>query len=134
MTHLLVDPWVLENLIRSPVALAAFSRAVNIARDVGLDIAGFVDAAAEEAIWCQEQEAGPLRGAAAATVHRELEHFRVEARQDSEAFVEDEPPGIPRLWHQALRACVGDGSEWRDPRIVCPVVRRDIWPPGNEVP
>src|SRR5690348_8036311 len=103
MTHLLVDPWVLENLIRDSDALTAFSASVNIALEVGLDIATFIDEVAEAAIWSQQQDAGPVWGAAAAALSRDLWHFRVEAREEPEAFVDDEPPSVPRLWHQALR-------------------------------
>ncbi len=133
MIQLLVDPWILENLIRDPRALTAFTSCIDIAREFSFDIAQFVDHEAAASIWAQQSEAGPLVGTAAATVNRELEHFLVVARQEPDAVVENEPTGLPKLWHQALRFCIGDGTEWRSPRIVHPSNRRAVWPSGPEV-
>jgi hypothetical protein len=106
---------------------------VNIARELGLGIARFIDGKIEAAMWAQQEQAGALRGTAAANVHRDLEYFRIAAREETEALVANEPAGLPKIWHQALRGCIGDGAEWRNPRIVTPQVRRSDWPAGDEV-
>jgi hypothetical protein len=133
MIDLLLDPWVIDNLLKDSRALRALSMSVNIARELGLGIARFIDGKIEAAMWAQQEQAGALRGTAAANVHRDLEYFRIAAREETEALVANEPAGLPKIWHQALRGCIGDGAEWRNPRIVTPQVRRSDWPAGDEV-